>query len=251
MLLASCHSSLRRLSRRLCSAAAVPCDEQALRALQTKLVDELPLSPRAQVALAGTEFHAKTKWEVPGHPPRIVTDGIADEDECLLLEHSTRTALASGITEGGGASRMLPCMSDYSEELLGVIAHQKAQYLIGKIREEIETDYGVAVETAGALLQWRCGPNEGTNVYEFSHVDKANRLQYDFSAVLYLSTSGVDFTGGSFAFNDEGEDRLVPPVAGRLVTFSSGAENVHQARAVESGERFNLAAWYTVVDQSD
>ena len=38
------------------------------------------------------------------------------------------------------------------------------------------------------------------------HVDKANRCLYDFSAVLWLNTYGVDFRGGRFVFLDGASD---------------------------------------------
>jgi predicted 2-oxoglutarate/Fe(II)-dependent dioxygenase YbiX len=76
------------------------------------------------------------------------------------------------------------------------------------------------------------------------HVDKANQPQYDISALLYLGTAGEDFEGGLFAFNDHDCDRLVAPVAGRMLAFGSGFENLHQVRPVRSGERFVLSVWF-------
>jgi predicted 2-oxoglutarate/Fe(II)-dependent dioxygenase YbiX len=82
--------------------------------------------------------------------------------------------------------------------------------------------------------------------YWNAHVDKANIASYDYSALLYLTTGGgVDFLGGDFAFIDPGVDRIVEPVAGRLLTFTSGLENLHQVRRVTHGARFVLAMWFT------
>ena len=101
----------------------------------------------------------------------------------------------------------------------------KVQQLVGRIQRHIESDYRTKVSTAGALLQWRRGSGDdiASEIYSTSHVDKANRVKYDISAVLYLTTEGDDFTGGAFAFNDEDGDQIVTPIAGRLLTFSSGA----------------------------
>lgn len=65
--------------------------------------------------------------------------------------------------------------------------------------------------------------------------------EYDYSAILYLNTQATDsekaaaglsslthFTGGSLVFLDSDCDRVVHPVAGRLVAFTSGFENPHQ-----------------------
>ena len=88
---------------------------------------------------------------------------------------------------------------------------------------------------------WRRDATHGTFA---PHVDQANQSDYDISALLYLSTFGVDFHGGLFAFNDTDCDRLVEPKAGRLLAFSSGFENLHQVRPVHSGERLVLSVWF-------
>ena len=93
------------------------------------------------------------------------------------------------------------------------------------------------------------------------HVDKANRVLYDFSAILYLTTCDDDFFGGRFVFldvdnnneheatNDDNDlqvtRRIVVPRAGRFVSFTSGIENVHCVEKVLSGERYTLSAWFT------
>ena len=47
-----------------------------------------------------------------------------------------------------------------------------------------------------------------------------------------LCSPGVDFEGGRFMFIDEARDSIVEPRAGRLVTFTSGLENLHRAEEV-------------------
>ena len=53
-------------------------------------------------------------------------------------------------------------------------------------------------------------------------VDKCNKMSYDYSALLYLTTQGKDFFGGNLTFIDADADRHCRPTAGLLVTFSSG-----------------------------
>merc|ERR1719282_1161344 len=60
------------------------------------------------------------------------------------------------------------------------------------------------------------------------HVDKANIASYDWSALLYFNSAGEDFDGGELVFHDADIDRVVQPLAGRLVVFSSGLENLHR-----------------------
>ena len=97
------------------------------------------------------------------------------------------------------------------------------------------------------------------------HCDKANNFEYDIGCLLYLSTSGVNFTGGNFIFMDmvqrksaakcideSSEDvlfeRAVQPVAGRFLLFSNTWEHmsVHRMAPVLTGDRLLLSAWYTV-----
>ena len=84
-----------------------------------------------------------------------------------------------------------------------------------------------------------------THVYWNAHVDKANIASYDYSALLYLNTQGDGFTNGDFAFIDDDDDKTVAPIAGRLLMFTSGLENLHQVREVTKGARYVLAMWFT------
>ena len=47
--------------------------------------------------------------------------------------------------------------------------------------------------------------------------------------------------------DDESDEptEIVEPIPGRVVIFSSGAENTHRVERVTSGERFVLAFWFT------
>lgn len=225
---------------------------------QQALVRELQEDgARRESCLADHKTQDKTYWDTSCENsvhPRILTDNIASEEDCEVIVAATRAALSSGITQTyeiesrTTTTRMLPCVGSYSEDLLGMLAYAKVQMLVGRIQNEVESDYGVSVCEAGSLLQWRSSSQDETDKYSTSHIDKANRMAYDFSAVLYLTTAGVDFTGGSFAFNDRRCDNVVTPVAGRLVTFTSGPENVHQAQHVLTGNRLSLAAWFSIID---
>ena len=81
-----------------------------------------------------------------------------------------------------------------------------------------------------------------------AHIDKANKDEYDVSSITYLNTHGIDFTGGEFVFVDEEANLHVRPRAGRLVYFSSGAENLHKIQPVSSGARWVVASWFTIVE---
>ena len=70
--------------------------------------------------------------------------------------------------------------------------------------------------------------------------------QRAFSALVYLDDQGVDFEGGSFAFDRLAHGvQVVRPRAGLFLAFDSGADNVHWVERVESGERTVLTLWFT------
>lgn len=98
--------------------------------------------------------------------------------------------------------------------------------------------------------------------------DEATHDGYHYSCVMYMSTSGVDFEGGDFVFNDPlppgtpQEDlehlsleeqrrrvgrKLTPfsPVRGSAVIFSSGWENMHEVEKITSGTRYVVPAFFT------
>ena len=96
---------------------------------------------------------------------------------------------------------------------------------------EQEEDVAAATAAAAGLLQFN-GP----------HADMASVVHYDYSAVLYLTSSSAaatsadddgkneksrrgrpsGFDGGTFVFCDGDADRTIVPREGRLVGFSSG-----------------------------
>mmetsp|Transcript_65654 Transcript_65654/g.155102 ORF Transcript_65654/g.155102 Transcript_65654/m.155102 type:complete len:138 (-) Transcript_65654:17-430(-) len=126
-----------------------------------------------------------------------------------------------------------------------------------KARLQIMEDYGCqSLYNSGALLtrsmadppndEWELEPG---HVYWNAHVDKANIPTYDYSALVYLNTKDVDYEGGAFVFIDDDADRIIDPVQGRLVTFTSGPENLHQVREVTKGTRLVLAMWFTCSEQ--
>jgi hypothetical protein len=87
--------------------------------------------------------------------------------------------------------------------------------------------------------------------YAACHVDKCNVGYFDYSALVYLSTFGVDFEGGRFAFKDAMGDEIVEPKAGRCVLFASGPEHLHQVQTVTGGTRKALALWFSLGPEKD
>lgn len=146
-----------------------------------------------------------------------------------------------------------------SRRRLGVKGFSVFQMAVAKTRLLIAEEYGCSdLFDSGALLtllkadapddEWELSRD---HVYWNAHADKANIPAYDFSALLYLSTWGNDFEGGELVFlgrsgADGGEGhQVIQPRAGRLVTFSSGSENLHRVNKVTRGQRLVLAMWFT------
>lgn len=81
--------------------------------------------------------------------------------------------------------------------------------------------------------------------YWHPHVDKKQYGSFLYTALIYLSTQGEEFEGGSFHFID-GQQRIsVQPKRGRLVVFTSGDENVHAVEKVKKGNRYALTIAFT------
>mmetsp|Transcript_23611 Transcript_23611/g.40121 ORF Transcript_23611/g.40121 Transcript_23611/m.40121 type:complete len:333 (-) Transcript_23611:170-1168(-) len=93
-------------------------------------------------------------------------------------------------------------------------------------------------------------PREIHDEYWHKHADHNNTEHYHFSGLLYMSEYQKDFEGGRLLFygQDDSSDEpteVVEPAPGRVVMFSSGAENPHRVERVTAGERFVLAFWFT------
>ena len=147
---------------------------------------------------------------------------------------------------------------------LGVPGHKLFASLQRRIRETIKEKWGLShLYDAGTLFtriegeprhdEWDMEPG---HKYWNLHIDKANRHSYDYSAILYLNSHckperddrcdfSVDFSGGGLTFQDNDSDLTIEPVAGRLVTFTGGLENLHTVQEVFKGTRGVLALWFT------
>eukprot|EP00613_Pedinella_sp_CCMP2098_P077755 CAMPEP_0171962160 /NCGR_PEP_ID=MMETSP0993-20121228/167300_1 /TAXON_ID=483369 /ORGANISM="non described non described, Strain CCMP2098" /LENGTH=228 /DNA_ID=CAMNT_0012610421 /DNA_START=171 /DNA_END=857 /DNA_ORIENTATION=+ len=121
-------------------------------------------------------------------------------------------------------------------------------------------------EAADLDGSWK--PSTPHDEYWHPHVDKNNTAHYDYSGLLYLTTSGEDFEGGELHFFDSAHSALdcsamenrtqpgpclvtgkptlvVEPRAGRAIVFGSGRENPHRVTQVTGGTRYVLSFWFT------
>ena len=182
---------------------------------------------------------------------RIVRDGVAAADEARTVATATERAMV-GLFHQGGSTSLVP--DSQAASRLGKVGYALTSELRERVRREISAAFGLRAKLydSGALLTRLKADFDDdifevnhTHVYWNAHVDKANIASYDYSALLYLNTQGDGFTGGDFAFIDDDDDKTVAPIAGRLLMFTSGLENLHQVREVTKGARYVLAMWFT------
>eukprot|EP01108_Squamamoeba_japonica_P009092 TRINITY_DN834_c0_g1_i1.p1 TRINITY_DN834_c0_g1~~TRINITY_DN834_c0_g1_i1.p1 ORF type:complete len:318 (-),score=126.87 TRINITY_DN834_c0_g1_i1:43-996(-) len=167
---------------------------------------------------------------------------------------------ALGPTVGDGGSKIAGKFVDGFREL-----HQNQQAvsrgefellmaLHERVRRAVAEQFDVAVDQLHAV-----GPNflsrlGGTNLprkindeYWHEHIDTIAYGAFTYTALVYLSDSGREFDGGAFVFDGD-TPATVAPTRGRLLLFTSGAENPHHVepvRAHESRVRYALTLAFT------
>jgi len=152
--------------------------------------------------------------------------------------------------------------------------------LVERIRRTIAHEYGLPLSTVLPLQAYSRTAEAGTTSAGGGngqggdglplHTDEATHDCYHYSCVLYLSSQGEDFEGGSFLWNDPADEgssgtgrsgaeedmiggaasssrKLTPyaPRRGTAIIFSSGWENMHQVAPITSGRRSVLPAFFT------
>ena len=224
------------------------------------LLDSYKREQRALISRLRIDRPARVIFE-PIHGRHLVDD-VASPDECCRAAEAARGAMRRASDTDGDCGRLFPPAAPEAAPLLGERGFELFAELSARVTARVRARYGADAEPVNELVSWIAGRGGGggggeerslksINWLQDSvvgtygpHIDKANQPHYDISALLYLGTAGVDFEGGLFAFNDPDCDRLVAPVAGRMLAFSSGFENLHQVRPVSSGERFVLSVWF-------
>ena len=244
---------------------------------QRRLEHDETAAAQANAAVAVAVATATTTWELPcgeelygtnwygavggcspagmGRCWRRLQDGVASEAEAARAARAAQAAM-KGLFHQGGATSLVPDAA--ARRRLGAGGLALMDSLRARAREHIAAAANLTAPLydSGALLT-RLDAEFADDAYEVNHthaywnphVDKANIASYDYSALLYLNAQGDAFEGGDFAFVDEEDDKTVAPRAGRLLTFTSGLENLHQVREVTKGSRLVLAMWFTCSEQ--
>ncbi|XP_040284584.1 prolyl 3-hydroxylase 1 [Bufo bufo] len=208
---------------------------------------------------------------------RVVTDGIISEDECRELLRLTNAAASAGDGYRGTTSPHTP-----NEKFYGVTVYKALKLgqegkvplrsahlyynVTEKVRRVVESYFRLDSPLYFSYSHLVCRTAieekqaERKDLSHPVHVDNcilnAEALMCikenpaytfrDYSAILYLNG---DFEGGHFYFTELDAKTVtaeVKPQCGRMVGFSSGAENPHGVKAVTKGQRCAVALWFTL-----
>jgi hypothetical protein len=129
-----------------------------------------------------------------------------------------------------------------------VFVFKAVSNILYEIKNEIEKFYGVKIEEVQSSLtkMLKGAKNElHSDMYLlngdewFGGAGKRSELKY--SALLYLSSSGVDFEGGEITFPEYGIS--IRPNSGDLVFFTGDLDHKHYVSKVVSGERLTLVVF--------
>jgi hypothetical protein len=121
---------------------------------------------------------------------------------------------------------------------------------INRVAEEINKFYGVDVVPINPMLAEisKGGHNQELHC-DSVHVDGSpwddgNTALDDleFSALVYLNTSGVDYEGGSIYFPNQKLDLM--PKTGQMIFFRGDIDHPHGVSMVTSGKRYALILFY-------
>ena len=220
----------------------------------------------------GGEFRVRAEWagSMSMSTTRIVHDNLATPAEVEDIVSALEGAIAD--LPQSGYHRLMPNSTRVSARMRGQIRTLEARALATVTRR-----FGLrphALEPDGSMFLTRIFGGESAAAhldapasynYSNEHVDRVNIKAFitgryddgsyamtaepsepkDYSAVLYLSGGGPPLDGGDLVFVDSDAERAVEPKAGRLVTYTSGPENVHRVEKVRAGTRIAMVMWFT------
>jgi hypothetical protein len=122
--------------------------------------------------------------------------------------------------------------------------------IINDVAKRINDFYGVDVVAINPQLAEisEGGKNDGLHCdsvqLDGTPWDDGNTMLEDleFSALVYLNTSGVDYSGGTIYFPNQNIDLM--PKAGQMIFFRGDIDHPHGVSEVTSGKRYALVLFY-------
>lgn len=255
--------------------------EREYEKIQQKLIEERFLSSNRHLhELHAADASEKVHW-INKDPKRCYVDCVVTDREARILIDSFETAMDQICISGPHNKRgeaMINPLETSSEDIIGPVAFAVAGNCRRRTQAWLEREFEIEsskLEISGALITRLSYPSIASGspsqidnmlaTYATPHIDKSNRINYDYSTVLYLNSSkewndqyninsstegrGAGFEGGRFVFNDpDGKDVAVVPRAGRLLMFTSGPENLHQVQPViGTNYRYTFGIWFKLL----
>lgn len=126
--------------------------------------------------------------------------------------------------------------------------------VVNNVAKDIGSFYGVEAVPASAIFaEVTEGGKNGLHcdsvMLDGTPWDDGNDSLKDleFSALVYLNTSGIDYEGGQVEFPNQ--KITVTPQAGKLVFFRGDIDHPHEVFEVTAGKRYTLVLFYGRADK--
>ncbi|KAJ3661465.1 hypothetical protein Zmor_005860 [Zophobas morio] len=205
---------------------------------------------------------------VPAKCGRYVSDKLVTFNEAETLLNLAKKGISLGGSSGGASILDLHSGAlSYGEKFVNIYTLENTEQLItaadlmiykmvkNKIQHAIAENFGInsdslylAHPTFFSKLS-NLEPQTPHDEYWHVHVDKETYESFHYTSLLYLTDFNIDFKGGRFVFVDDpdkpNKNTTVDPRKGRVLMFTSGAENPHFVERVSSGVRYAITVSFT------
>lgn len=129
------------------------------------------------------------------------------------------------------------------------VAASKISAMLYKIKQTLEEFYGVGtLDGEGGIAKLTSGAFNGlhSDMYQINGDEwedgSGRQSELEYSALLYLSDYGTDFTGGEIIFPQH--DLKIEPMSGMLLFFRGDMDHLHRVSQVTSGERYCIVTFF-------
>jgi len=209
---------------------------------------------------------------VPSFCGRFVSDSVVTAEEAAKLQNIAKKGLSLGGSNGGasildlhsGALSKGDSFVDVFQAMRSagrslITEDDFRAYISVKdkvhsaIAQAFQVDQDKLFLTKPTFFS-RITPKTASTIHDeywHPHVDKTTYGSFHYTALVYLSTGGVDFDGGDFVFIDSKKgssnsvNSTVEPRVARASSFTSGSENLHHVAKVSRGVRYAVTIAFT------
>ncbi|XP_044270433.1 2-oxoglutarate and iron-dependent oxygenase domain-containing protein 3-like [Tribolium madens] len=205
---------------------------------------------------------------VPIKCGRFVSDKLVTINEAETLLNVAKKGISLGGSSGGASILDIHSGAlSFGEKFVNIYTLKGSEKFItasdltiykivkNKIKHAIAENFGIDKEslylTHPTFFSKLSNLESKTphDEYWHIHVDKETYESFHYTSLLYLTDFNVEFKGGRFVFVDNAEKPMknvtVEPRKGRVLMFTSGAENPHFVERVTSGVRYAITVSFT------